>query len=169
MKLQPRFFMLMMYTAFISFVCISSCTSTKQTMEVRGASESETKQAIESDKWIFIASQAIPQRGRTSILNTRYSVDLKNDTLTSGLPYFGRAYTAPIGESRSPLDFRSTDFSINKKEVKEGRWNIIINPKDNKEVQSYTFNLFSNGSAQLSVQLTSRSPISFSGNVMPVK
>lgn len=157
--------------AFFSMLFTSSCSTTKQPVEVVGASEPETVQAITSDRWIFIANQAIPQRGRAQMLTTRYTVLCNSDTIKSALPYFGRAYTAVIGETTSPLDFTSTDFSFNKNDNGKGqsKWTVTIKPNDYREVQSYTFTLFPNGSAQLNVQLTNRSPISFSGTVMPVK
>lgn len=154
------------------FFCLyffASCSTTKQPVEVVGASEAEMAQAITSGKWIFVANQVMPQRGRSRTLTSRYTVILNNDTLTSALPYFGRAYTAPIGETTSPLDFSSTNFTLNKNESGTGRWEINIRANDIREVQVYNFTLFTNGSAQLNVQLTNRSPVNFSGRVMPVK
>lgn len=160
------FFLLCINTWFAS-----SCSTVKQPTEVTGASEAETEQAIKADRWIFIASQAMPQRGRAQMLTSRYTVLCNSDTIISSLPYFGRAYTAIIGETTSPLDFRSTDFSLNKADngKRKVKWTVTIKPNDYREVQSYTFTLYLNGSAQLNVQLTNRSPISFNGTVMPTK
>lgn len=170
MKQQENIRLLPLYIISLLFLfIISSCSATKQPIEVIGASAPEVEEAIKSDKWIFIANQAMPQRGRSQMLTTRYSVLCNKDTLISALPYFGRAYTAPIGENTSPLNFKSTGFSFTRKEVGNGKWNITIKPNDYRDVQSYIFTLFSNGSAQLGVQLTNRSTISFSGTVMPVK
>jgi hypothetical protein len=72
-------------------------------------------------------------------------------------------------EARSPLDFTTTDFTIRKDHNDKGRWNITISPKDYREVQSFDFIFFNNGSAQLNVQLTNRSSISFNGAVKPGK
>lgn len=146
-----------------------SCTTSKQPVAVIGASEQETAAAIAADNWIFIANHANPQRGQSRVLSSQYSVLLKKDTLRSALPYFGRAYSAVIGESTSVLDFRSTTFSINKKDNGKGKWEVTVKPDDYREVQSYIFTLFTNGSAQLNVQLTNRSPISFTGSVMPIR
>ena len=167
---QQHYFRLMVPGVIISLCtyCLAACTTTKHP-EVVGASEGAIQQAITSDRWIFIAGQAMPQGGRSRILNTRYTVLCKKDTVISALPYFGRAYSAPIGETTSPLDFTSTDFTLTKSEDNKGRWNITIKPNDHRDVQSYTFTLFTNGSAQMSAQMNSRSTISFSGSVMPVK
>ena len=170
MKLHNKFqFIFPGIALFFCLYFFASCSTTKQPVEVADASDAEITQAIASGKWIFIASQVMPQRGRLRTLTSRYTVILNNDTLISALPYFGRAYTAPIGETTSPLDFSSASFTLNKNESGNGRWNINIRTTDIREVQSYNFTLFTNGSAQLNVQLTNRSPVSFSGRVMPVK
>ena len=127
------------------------------------------EQAIAADNWIFIADRALPQRGRSRNLTGQYEVRFSKDTIIAFLPYFGRAYSGPVLETRSPLDFKSTDFTVSKAQNDKGRWNITIRPKDYREVQSFDFMLFNNGSAQLNVQLTSRSSISFNGYVKPGK
>ena len=140
-----------------------ACSPAKQSSGT--ASNEEIAQAIATDNWIFIADRALPPRGRSRNLTGHYEVRFSKDTITAYLPYFGRAYSAPIGETTSPLDFKTTDFSISKEQNDKGRWNITIKPKDYKEVQSFDFTLYENGSAQLNVQLANRSPISFSGFV----
>ncbi|MBK8142047.1 MAG: DUF4251 domain-containing protein [Chitinophagaceae bacterium] len=59
------------------------------------------------------------------------------------------------------MDFTTTDYSFEKKQDKKGAWVITIKPKDYSEVQ-ISFSLCrGNGSAELNVQLTNRSPVSF--------
>lgn len=147
-----------------------SCSSTKHTDVVVSASKEETTQAINNDRWIFVVNQIMPQNGRSRTATSRYDVRSSKDTLRVQLPYFGRAYSgAAVMENTSPLDFTSTDFDRTRDEGNNGKWNITIKPKDNREVQSLNFTLYDNGSAQLNVLLTNRSPISFSGSVMPRK
>ena len=146
---------------------VAGCSPVKQAAVT--ASNEEIEQAIAADNWIFIADRALPQRGRSRNLTGQYEVRFSKDTIIAFLPYFGRAYSGPVLETRSPLDFKSTDFTVSKAQNDKGRWNITIRPKDYREVQSFDFMLFNNGSAQLNVQLTSRSSISFNGNVKPGK
>lgn len=146
----------------------TGCTATKQAEAVVGASEAEVGQAVSDDRWIFRTNRVMPQSGRTRNVTGIYEVRCTKDTLVVQLPYFGRAFSgAATMSTQSPLDFRSTDFTINKKENDKGKWDVVIKPNDYREVQSMTFTFFNNGSAQLNVQLTNRTPISFSGNVMP--
>lgn len=141
------------------------CSSTKPAADTAVASNGQIAEAIHSDNWVFTAIQAMPMRGRSQNLTTIYEVKCGKDTVISYLPYVGRAYTAQIGESKGPLDFQSTDFSIDKSQDNKGRWIVNVKPNDYREVQSLNFTFFDNGSAQLSVQFTGRDPISFSGRV----
>ena len=153
------------------FCCAQyGCTSTKQAEAVTGASPEQVAQAIQENRWIFRTNRVMPQSGRTRNVTGLYEVRSTADTIVVFLPYFGRAYSgAATMNTQSPLDFRTTDFSIDKKEEKNGSWEVVVKPKDNREIQSMAFSFFTNGSAQLNVLLTNRSPISFSGTVMPRK
>lgn len=119
----------------------------------------------ESRHFSFIAQTVTPLRGRFRNLTTMYDVKISGDTLVSYLPFFGRAYTATINETESPLNFTSTDFSYTVTPHKKSGWNVVIKPKDNTTVQQYSFTIFSNGTASLNVINTSRDPISFNGYI----
>lgn len=147
---------------FLGFACTSSGKMTG------GASAGEIDAAIKNRHWIFTAQQANGDAGTTRQLNSNYDVTLKNDTMVSALPYFGRAYSGAGLETKSVLDFKSLDFKLSEEVNNKGATIITIRPNDYSDVQSYTFTFFNNGRADLIVALTSRTPINFSGNVRPV-
>ncbi|MBW7889888.1 MAG: DUF4251 domain-containing protein [Chitinophagaceae bacterium] len=155
---------IILYIAIVFFT--TGCSATRSLADV---SPEAIGKAIESDNWIFSANQAYPQRGRSVNLTGIYEVLSRKDTVTSHLPYYGRAYTAQIGQTTSPLDFMTTDFDLGKTRNDKGKWTINIKPKDNREIQSFDFVLYENGSARLNVLMTNRSPINFSGSVRPGK
>lgn len=149
----------------VCFICVQpGCSPAKQAIS---ASSEAISQALDTDNWIFTANQALPLGGRSRNLTSTYKVVCRKDTILFYLPYFGRAYTAPIGETTSPLDFKTTDFDFKKNKDGKGKWNITVIPKDYREVQSCDFTFFENGSAQLNVQMANRSSISFSGFLQP--
>ncbi len=160
-------FLSCLFSGILLVLIPGGCTTGKQATGI--ASGEEVEEAIASDSWIFTADRALPQHGRSRNLTGQYEVRCSKDTLVAYLPYFGRAYSGPVLEARSPLDFTTTDFTIRKDHNDKGRWNITISPKDYREVQSFDFIFFNNGSAQLNVQLTNRSSISFNGAVKPGK
>lgn len=152
---------------FLAFVFITACSSSKP---VTTATAEETKQAILSDQWIFVAQSAIPQGGRSRMLTTRYEMSVGRDTINAYLPYFGRSFSgAGVMTNPNPLDFKSVDFNINREEKNKGGWRVTIKPKGINAIQSMLFELYDNGSANLNVTLTDRTPISFIGTVVPIK
>ncbi len=126
---------------------------------------SSIQQAIETKNFIFKASSATPQRGRMRQLTSEYELVVRPDTIISFLPYFGRAFTAPINPSDGGIKFTSTDFTYAAGEKKKSRWEIQINPKDVSDVTTLYLTIFDNGSASLRVNSLNRTAISFNGFV----
>jgi hypothetical protein len=163
-KLSHYLFM----SVFSISIFASGCSSSKQATAASFSKEAITE-AINKNEWVFTANYVMPQTGRSRSTNGIYTVTYSNNKFVVYLPYFGRAYSAPIGSSQGPLDFTTSDFDVAKDQKKEGQWDIVLKPKGNREVQSMNFTLFENGSGDLNVTLTNRSPISFRGNVAPKK
>jgi hypothetical protein len=159
LKNKLAFFSVVMITAF-SFAC-SSAKETGETL-----SQDDLIQAINNNRWTFTANNASPSYGGSRNLTGGFFITLKTDTLVSALPYYGKLNSPSGALEGNPLDFRSTNFTLKKEDKKAGEWIVTIDRPD-KEVQAMTFTLFDNGSAQLSVIMTNRTGISFSGRVAP--
>lgn len=84
-----------------------------------GFKKEETKNIIEAQRFVFKAQTAIPNRGRMVQLTSEYDVVVSKDTLRSYLPYFGRAYSAPMNRTGSGIDFISTNFEYIQKPRKK--------------------------------------------------
>lgn len=151
---------------FISLSLFSNCSSTKNTSTYKSdASPITIKNMIDSQSFIFVAESVNPVRGRFRILTSPYDVTVSQDSLTSYLPYFGRAYTAPIDPSQGGIQFTSTNFSYELSHNKSDKWDVVIKPKDRQDVQQLNFSIFDNGTASLNVISNSRDPISFNGHL----
>ena len=59
--------------------------------------EQTVKEKIESENYRIDINTAYPRRGRMIPLTSIYSVTIRNDSVFSQLPYFGRAYSIPYG------------------------------------------------------------------------
>ncbi len=127
------------------------------------------KSAMDQKRYVFKAQTVQPTSGRNRQLTSAYSVTLKGDTLISDLPYFGRAYTAPMDVTKSVLQFNSTRFDYNSAPGKKQGWNITIRFNDVSEVQSYSLSISEDGYASLQATLTNRQPISFNGTAEGIK
>src|SRR5690606_28133322 len=99
------------------------------------AGQDDLEQALGAQEYVFHARTALPQRGRANFLDARYDLTVSKDSVVAYLPYFGRAYSAPIGSDKGGIQFTSTDFDYIVEKKKKRRWEIRIRPKDVQEVQ----------------------------------
>lgn len=121
---------------------------------------------IEERDFIFRANNAMPAGGRTIQLTSEYTFIVKKDTIDSFLPYFGRAFSAPIGTRRGGIEFVSTDFTYNENKKKNGSYEIEILPKDVSDVQRIFIVLSKNGYGSINVTSQNRQAITFNGQVL---
>lgn len=152
---------------FVSMLMLASCGTAQQTTSTK----EPVATSIDSNRWDFNVQMVRPQEGMNRIPNGTYSVTYTTGKLNVYLPYFGRAFSGAevFGTSKSALDFISKDFTVEKEQQGEGKWRIVVKPKDQRQVQSMTFVLFSNGSGSLDIIMTNRSPISYTGTVSRAK
>jgi len=127
------------------------------------------KTMIESKHFLFIAQMASPMSGRTRQLTSDYDLKIKPDTIDSDLPYFGRAYTAPIDPADAGIDFTSVKFDYNIIPGKKGGWEITIKPKDVTDINGMYLSVSENGYALLRVNSNNRQAISFTGYIADKK
>jgi len=139
------------------------------TAMARDKDTSAIQQAVETKNFIFKAESATPQRGTMRQLTPEYEVVLRPDTIISFLPYFGRAFTAPINPSDGGINFTSTRFDYTARQKKKNRWEITVSPKDVTDVTQLYLTVFDNGRASLRVTSTNRESILFDGLVRPGK
>ena len=145
---------------------IQSCSSSKNaTSNLTNLSTAEVQNMVDAHQFKFVAETVSPLRGRFRTLTTRYDVSVSKDSVTSYLPYYGRAYTAPLDPSQGGIKFTSTDFSYDASHDKSDKWNVLIKPGTGQDVQQLNFTIFSTGSATLSVTSNSKEPISFNGHI----
>ena len=111
----------------------------------------------------------MPMSGPTRQLNYDYDLKVSKDTINAYLPYFGRAYTAPMDPTQGGIQFISKDFEYTVTPGKKQGWDIVIKPKDVQDVQLMNLSVSSEGYATLQVTSTSKQPISFNGVIMERK
>jgi hypothetical protein len=141
-----------------------ACNSSRAFRSINNAGE--LSNAIDSSRWTFTPTQVSPQSGITRQVNGTYFATLNKKQLIVYLPYFGNAFGgADVMQGKNPLDFSSTNFTINKTQNKKGKWRISIIPADHNPVQELNFIFFDNGSASLNINLASRSGIRYEGNL----
>lgn len=122
------------------------------------------KQLVESKQFTFHAQSAQPLSGQSRQLTSEYDLKLMIDSLSTYLPYFGRAYNPPY-PGEGGIKFSSTEFDYKAKAKKKGNWEISISPRDNRDVRQMSLSISSSGYASLTVNSNTRQPISFYGYI----
>lgn len=148
----------------------SACGSSKSTAE-QEAEAQKMREKIEQFEITFEATYAHPSGGFQSIyLSPYYDVKLSSDTVSAYLPYYGRAYRAPIDSHEGGIKFTSTDFEYRIAEGKKGgNWKIDIRTLDTKRQFTLYLDVWENGTANLQVIDPDRQAISFQGIIKQPK
>jgi hypothetical protein len=154
------------WLAIIAFICLPGIGWAQQHKIDKKA---EIKKIVEAQNYVFKAQTALPTAGATRQLTSDYDLRISKDTIISDLPYFGRAYTAPLNPSEGPLQFTTTKFQYMVSNNKKGGWNVSITPKDLTDPRELIMTIFDNGSASVVVNSNNRQPISFNGYVTSKK
>jgi hypothetical protein len=123
------------------------------------------QQLTETKNFIFKAEAVSPARGRTRQLTPEYDLVVTPDTVISFLPYFGRAFAAPIDPSAGGIKFTSSKFDYGVKKAKRKGYEISIRPHDVTDIQALYITVFNNGRATLRVNSLNRESISFTGYI----
>jgi len=150
-----------------SIVLLISCKTTQEIAPEKQLTKKEYNDKVSQRKYTFKPHQVTPMSGSTRYLSYDYSLRISNDTLNVYLPYFGRAYTAPMDINDSGIKFTSTDFEYTMKEKKNGSYDIIIKPNNvqsnmNRGIVFY-LSLNDNGYGSLNVNFTNRQSVSYYG------
>lgn len=161
-------------TILVLFFTLNSCT-TKQVVI-----SPEITSLIQKGEFTFMAERAnpmgdvinvinsLPNGGPSRILDLEYgyTIEIKKETLTVALPYFGRMYSANMDSSKNSLRFTSKDFSINRQVGKKGSSIFTIIPNDERNISKITLEVFGNGKSYVQVNANDRQPISYDGYIM---
>lgn len=130
----------------------------------------ELEKALTSDNWLFTAQQSNPQPPANRGLDAGYELKCEKGKLQSYLPYFGRSFSGTAAyTNQNPLDFTTTEFTVQRNNGKKGSKVLLIRPGSVKEILEYRLTVFSNGRSTLDVTFNNRSPISFSGQLSVIK
>jgi hypothetical protein len=145
------------------FLCaaVISCSQPKELGE--GSSDPGISRIIKQREYTFTARTVLPTGGRVVQLTSSYDMHISKDSIIAYLPYFGRAYTAPIGSTNPGIQFTSVDFGYDVKERKRDGWQISIRPRDTQDIQQLNLTVSESGFASLQVTSNNRQPISYNG------
>ena len=149
---------------FVSSLLLVSCA----TQEERAARKAEQVQkvtaALNARKYIIDITRMIPSKGPAKTVSS-YSIEVRNDSLISYLPYIGRVYSVPYGGGNG-LNFSAPISNYKESTKKNGMREIEISVTNSEDTYVYRLGVFDNGSSSLNVQSRQREQISYTGDMV---
>ncbi|MDP4276218.1 MAG: DUF4251 domain-containing protein [Bacteroidota bacterium] len=146
-------------------VTLTGCGTVKTAAE-KEQKALRLKEKVESSHFTFVAQSVNPMSFRTIQLTSYYDLKITKDTIRVYLPYFGRAYTAPMDPTQGGFNFMSTDFDykmVNGK--KPGNWQVTIKTHDPLHSITFYLDIWDSGMATLTINDPDRQTISFNGAI----
>lgn len=132
--------------------------------EIKEQREQAIKEQIVSENYKINVNTAYPRRGRTIHLSSPYSLEIRNDSVISYLPFYGRAYSIPYGGGEG-LIFKAPLDEYNMEMNKKGTAKVKFIARSIEDRFTFNLVLYSNGSASINVNMQNRESISFSGEI----
>lgn len=151
---------------FLLAVLFQGCSSLQLT-SVNKEKTLRIREKVEAFDFTFEALNARSMRFNQIHLSSGYTLKVSKDTLTAYLPFYGRAYTAPMNSTDGGIKFTSTTFEhqlvVGKK---PGHWKITFKTLDTRNPITLYLDVWDNGSAHLSVNDPDRQSMNFDGNIL---
>lgn len=136
----------------------------EQKQEQREQKKEAVRKLIESENYRIDVSTAMPMRGHSIPLTPSYSLEIRNDSVISYLPYYGRAYSIPYGGGNA-LDFKTILHEYKVETDKKGNAVITVVARNPEDSYEFRVKVFPNGSASIDVTMQNRQSISFLGEL----
>ena len=161
MKTNRRIMLLILFIAGTGIFTLQA----QNREERKELKEQTVKEKIESENYRIDINTAYPRRGRMIPLTSIYSVTIRNDSVFSQLPYFGRAYSIPYGGGQG-LMFNAPIDQYTMSMGKRGAAKINSTAKSPEDQFKFRITIYSNGSSSIDVDMQNRESISFSGDLI---
>lgn len=114
---------------------------------------------------IFVPQTVYPLGMAARQATSGFELRISKDTINSYLPYFGRAYSADYGSRDGGAQFISSDFGYTESTNEKGERNIVIKPKDNKDVREVKITIYASGYAHVQLAFNQRQSIGYRGQI----
>lgn len=128
----------------------------------------EVKQMFENKTLQFLAQSAHPMSGGVYHLTSTYNLTIKNQDVTSYLPYYGVAYRADYPAGDGGIMFTEKATATEWKSTRKG-YEVKLQVKTTKDVYLIYLQFSESGYGSLQVTCNNRQPIRFSGILQEVR
>ena len=126
--------------------------------------EQAVREAVDAKSYKINVDRVMPMKGGSKHLTSDYSLEIRNDSVYSYLPYFGVAYNVPYGGGKG-LNFSAPLSEYTSTYSKKGYAKITLKVRNEEDNYLYNITIYPNGSSNIQVTPTNRQSISFSGEM----
>lgn len=155
-----------LYNLGLSLLLLSPISLSAQSKEEKKQEEAQmVKKCIETKCFEIEPRSAITMSGRNVSLSSRFSLKIKNDSIFSNLPYFGRAYSLPYGGGEG-LNFETKILDYQQSMGKKGNYEIKFSARTNEDYYTFRIDIFDNGSSSINVNMQKKQSIDFIGDMI---
>ena len=155
-------YLVSMAIAVLACAALCGCATSEERAAQKAELIKNVTKALNDRKYKISVNRMNPLRGASKIVSYGYSVEVRNDTLFSYLPYFGRAYNIPYGGGKG-LNFSHPIENYQEYQKKNGQRHIEIGLTNEGDTYLYTIEVFDNGNSSVEVQSRQRERISYTG------
>ena len=135
----------------------------------QSSTQTDAANLIQNRRFAFVPQTVNPMGGRTRQLTGEFFLRVTPDTVQSYLPYFGRAFSAPMTPGQGAMDFTVTNFEFSVTPGRNNRQTISIRPREGTDVRELILQVYPNGNASLQALSNNRQPISYNGAVQSIR
>ena len=143
---------------------LSGCASAEERAARAAEQAAKVTKALEARDYKIAVNRMYPMKGSSRSVSYGYSVEVRNDSLISYLPYFGGAYNVPYGGGKG-LNFSERIGSYRESQKNNGERQIEISVTNEEDTYIYLIKVFSNGNSSIDVTSRQRDHISYSGEL----
>lgn len=157
--------LLSLVLTLLAVIALEGCATAEERAARAAEHAARVKVALTERHYKISVDHMYPTKGGSKSVSSSYSVEVRNDSLYSYLPFFGRAYQVPYGGGKG-LNFSERIGSYQESLVKNGCRHIEINVKNDEDSYLYMIDVFDNGNSDIEVQAQQRERISYSGEMV---
>ena len=158
-------FLFSMVFGIVVLVMLSRCATVEERAARAAEQAAKVRTALTERNYKISIDHMYPMKGGSKSVSFGYTVEVRNDSLFSYLPYIGRAYQIPYGGGKG-LNFSERIGSYQETQRKNGLQHIEIGVKNDEDTYLYTIEVWDNGKSQIDVQPRKRERISYSGDIV---
>ena len=158
-------FLFSMVFGIVVLVMLSRCATVEERAARAAEQAAKVRTALTERNYKISIDHMYPMKGGSKSVSFGYTVEVRNDSLFSYLPYIGRAYQIPYGGGKG-LNFSERIGSYQETQRKNGLQHIEIGVKNDEDTYLYTIEVWDNGKSQINVQARQRERISYSGDMI---